>query len=198
MILRKKFLVALCFSVLVFTALALPSANAQKKEEYGAIVNHLKTKYQAKKVKIPFMWLARFAVKVVRPAGVKSFDITLFEDLQFSKETLDLEMQVTMRNSLSAEWLPILRVRSRTGEQVYMYMREDGKNVRLMLVTIDKDQAAVIRAKFDPEKLAEFINNPKIFGISIGDTSERLDKPDNSNIKDTATEEKPVESKKDN
>ena len=194
MLLKKKFLVALCFSILAFAAFALPAVNAQKKEEYGAIVNHLKTKYQAKKVKIPFMWLARLAVKVVRPAGVKSFDMTLFEGLQFSKETLDLEMQAAMRNSLSADWLPILRVRSRTGEQVYMYMREDGKNVRLMLVTIDKTEAAVIRAKFDPEKLAEFINNPKIFGISIGDTGENADnKSNDKNIIDGGNQEKPPE-----
>ncbi len=186
MLMRKKFSVAIVFSLLFFTAFSLPEVSAQKKEEYSAIVNHLKNKYQAKKVKIPFMWLARFAVKVVRPAGVKSFDVTLFEDLHFSKETLDVEMQSVMRNSLSPEWLPILRVRSRTGEQVYMYMREDGKNVRLMLVTIDKGQAAVIRAKFNPEKLADFINNPKIFGISLGDGNDNADnKAADSNIQDS-------------
>ncbi len=137
------------------------------------IAKHLKTKYKAKKKKIPFMWLARFAVNVVRPAGVKSFSVTLYEDLQFSKETLDVEMQKAMRSSLGAEWTPIIRVRSRQGQQVYMYMREDGKNVRMMLVTIENNEAAVIRAKFNPEKLAEFINDPKIFGISLNDNDEK-------------------------
>ncbi len=147
-----------------------------KKDESEAIVKHLKTKYKAKKVKIPFMWLAKFAVNVVRPAGVKSFSFTLYEDLQFSKETLDMEMQKAMRDALGAEWSPIMRVRSRGGQQVYMYMREDEKNVRLMMVTIENNQAAVIRAKFNPEKLAEFINNPKLLGISLNANDEQPNK----------------------
>ena len=171
MLLPKKILVALIFSISVFTITA-PPVNAGGKE-YEAIVKHLKTKYQAKKVKIPFVWLARFAVRVVRPAGVKSFSVTMFENLQFSRATLDEEMQGAMRNSLSADWSPILRVRSREGEQVYMYMREARESVRIMLVTIEKKQAAVIRAAFDPDKLADFINNPKIFGISLNDNNQQ-------------------------
>ena len=176
MLMRKKIFIAAIFPILAFTfaapaaaAAAAAAANAKGGNEYDRIVKHLKTKYRAKKVSIPFLWLARAAVRVVRPAGVKSFNITLFENLQFSRDTLDQEMQAAMRNSFSADWSPIFHVRSREGEQVYMYMREDGKDVRLALVTINKNQAAFVRARFSPEKLAEFVNNPKIFGISLSD-----------------------------
>jgi hypothetical protein len=163
----KKIIVPVIFAALLFT-FAAPNLTAKDKE-YEAIVKHLQSSYQAKKVKLPFMWLARFAVRVVKPAGVKSFNVTLFENLKFSRDLLDEEMQSAMRNSLNPEWLPILRVRSRTGEQVYAYMRENGKDVKMMLVAIDKNQATLVRATFNPEKLADFINNPKIFGISLGD-----------------------------
>lgn len=165
---RKCLIAASALLLLTFT-ISVPAVNANNPNEYDSIVNHLKSKYQAKKVRIPFLWLAKFAVKVVRPAGVKSFSLTLFEDLKFSRESLDREMQAAMKNSFSAEWTSIFRVRSRDGQQAYMYMREAGKNVKITLVTIDKDQAAVIRATFSPEKLAGFINDPKIFGISLGD-----------------------------
>ena len=157
------------FSIgLAAPVLAAPTAS--KPSEYEMIVKHLKTKYRAKKVKIPFMWFARFAVSVVRPAGVKSFSVTLFEDLKFSRETLDREMQAAMKRSFGgAEWSPLLRVRSAEGQQVYIYMREAGKSVRIAMVTIDKQNAAVIRATFSPERLAEFINDPKVFGVSLGD-----------------------------
>lgn len=163
----KKYFITAIFLLLALTFVA-PSVSA-KDDEFDLVVKHLKTKYQAKKVNLHFMWLARFAVKMVRPAGVKSFNVTLFEDLKFSRATLDEEMQSAMKNSLSSEWSPVIRVRSRDAQQVYAYMREDGKNVKLMLVTVDKENAAVIRATFSPEKLAEFINNPRIFGISLGD-----------------------------
>lgn len=171
MLLKKKLIIMLSFMLLVFT-FAVPAANA-KPSEYKMLVNHLKTKYKAKKVRIPMLWLARFAVSVVKPAGVKSFSITMFEGLQFSRESLDKEMQEAMKNSFTADWSPILRVRSKTGEQVYMYMREAGNSVKLTVVTIDKENAAIIRATFNPDKLAEFMNDPKIFGISLNDTDEQ-------------------------
>jgi hypothetical protein len=173
---KKKIIVGLAFLILAFT-LAAPAANA-KDGEYDQIVKHLKTRYQAKKVKIPFLWLARFAVSVVRPAGVKSFSVTLFEDLKFSAETVDMEMQKTMRSSLGEEWSPLLRVRSRQGQQVYMYMREAGKSVRIMLVAVDQKQSAIVRATVNPEKLADFINDPKVFGISLNDSEQKV--PDGS------------------
>ena len=158
-----------CLLLLFVFAVMTPTATLGKTSEYESIVRHLKTKYRAKKVKVPFMWLARFAVNVVRPAGVKSFSVTLFEDLKFSRETLDKEMRAVMRNSFDSEWSPIFRARSAEGQQAYMYMREQGKNVRIALVTIDKENAAVIRATFSPDRLAEFMNDPRIFGISLDD-----------------------------
>src|SRR5215203_6981507 len=164
----KKISIACLLMLFVFTFIT-PAETPSKPSEYKSIVRHLKTKYRAKKVNIPMMWLARFAVNVVRPAGVKSFSVTLFEDLKFSRETIDKEMQAVLRNSFTAEWSSILRVRSAEGQQAYVYMREEGKNVKVAVVTIDKQNAAVIRATFSPERLAEFINDPKVFGISLND-----------------------------
>ena len=172
MFIKKKILIVVALSLLALTFTA-PVASA-KTSEYDAIVKHLKTKYQAKKVHIPFMWLARFAVKVVRPAGVKSFNATFFQDLKFSRENLDKEMQEVLKNSFSPEWDSILRVRSRDGQQVYMYMRDSGADVKLTMVAIDKEEAMVVRATVNANKLADFINDPKIFGISLKD-----DKPAN-------------------
>ena len=199
---RNKILAAsLILPLLVFAFILLPTTAKANGgggggNEYKAIVSHLKTKYRAKKVKIPFLWLARFAVRVVRPAGVKSFSVTMFQDLQFARESLDAEMRGAMSNSLGAEWSPVFRVRSREGQQAYMYMREAGDAVKLMLVTIDKNQAAVIRAKFSPEKLAEFINDPKIFGISLGENQQtppngETDKDEDSDKDKESPAEKP-------
>lgn len=163
---RLRLLPVVALSLFVMLA-AIPVQ--AKPSEYDQIVNHLKTKYKAKKVNIPFMWLARLAVSVSRPAGVKSFSVTLFKDLQFSYSELDKEMQAAMRNSFGPEWIPAIRVRTRNGQQVYMYMREERNVVKVALVTIDKQEAAIIRATFSPDRLADFINNPKILGIKLAD-----------------------------
>jgi hypothetical protein len=193
---KKNTIAALVFLSLVFTFSV--SANTKKPGEYKSIVSHLKTKYKAKKVKIPFIWLARFAVSVVRPAGIKSFSVTMFEDLKFSGETLDAEMQTAMRNSFDANWSPILRVRSRTGEQVYMYMREAGNVVKIAVVTIDKAQASVIRATFNPDKLAEFVNDPKIFGISLDDNKQTAKIISDNSSEKSSVENKSPETKSEN
>ena len=73
------------------------------------------------------MWLARFAVSVVRPAGVKSFSVTLFEDLKFSRESLDKEMQTAMRNSFDQRLESDFPRPFTRRQQAYMYMREDGQ-----------------------------------------------------------------------
>ncbi len=155
--------------VLTFAAFA-PSAHA-KGNEFDAVCNHLKSRYKAKKVKIPFMWLARAAIGIIRPAGVKNFKVTIFRELNFSKDSLHGEMQRIMSEAFNDDWTPILRVRSRDGNQVYMNMREEGSNVKILLVTFDRDEAVVVRAKFSPEKLAKFIENPKIFGVSLDGNS---------------------------
>ncbi|HVQ56274.1 MAG TPA: hypothetical protein VMS29_05925 [Pyrinomonadaceae bacterium] len=164
---QKRLLIAISLVLFIFVS-AAPVAYG-KPGEFDAITNHLKTKYRAKKVSVPFMWLARAAVKVVRPAGVKSFNVTIFEDLKFSRQTLDKEMRQAMRSSFGPEWTSVFNVRSRDSEQVYMYLREDGKNFKIALVTIDGNDAVLIRATFSPDKLAEFIENPKILGISLDD-----------------------------
>jgi hypothetical protein len=168
---KKLTLNIIALSVIFGAASALPLK--AKPSEYGQLVRHLKTKYQAKKINIPFMFLARMVVGIARPAGVKSFSVTLFKDLKISRENLDREMQSAMRNSFGPEWSPIFRVRSQTTQQAYMYIREDGKNVRVALLTVDNEQAAIIRATFSPEKLVEFINDPKIMGISLSDDDNR-------------------------
>lgn len=136
--------------------------------EFDALARHLKLRYNARRVSIPFLGLASFFVKIVRPAGVESFKVAIFEDLSFSPGTGDSDLRAAMRNVLSPEWQPLVRVRSAGGEQVYVYVREAGENFKLMVLTIDRTDAVVARVKVSPKKLSEFLNNPRILGISLG------------------------------
>jgi hypothetical protein len=135
--------------------------------EFDAITKHLKQRYNAKRISIPFLGLAKFFVRIVRPAGVKSFKVAIFEDLNLGAGQTDTGLSLVMRSALSPDWQPLIRTRSRAGEQVSVYAREAGENIKLMVVTIDRTDAVVARVKLSPQRLREFLDNPKILGISI-------------------------------
>lgn len=165
---RKLITHALVALVITTTLLAATPQTARAGDpEFDAITKHLKLVYHAKRVSIPFLGLANFFVKIVRPAGVKSFKVAIFEDLNLAAGKIDTELRVVMRNALSPEWQPLVRTRSRDGEQTYVYVREAGKDIKLMVVTIDRSDAVVARVKLSPKRLSEFLNNPKILGISV-------------------------------
>jgi len=186
----RKFVIS--FAILLSITFAAAAVSAKTKPgEYNAIVYHLKTKYKAKKVNMFVMWAARALVSMAKPAGVKSFSLTVFQHLKFSSETVDAEMQAAMRKSYGPEWTPVFHVRSLTGQQAYLYLREDHQDVKVVLVTIDTENAAVIRATFSPDKLIEFLNDPQIMGIKLNDNKEEK-KPDDAAPKvDPAPVDKP-------
>jgi hypothetical protein len=165
---RKPLVHTLVAFVIAATLVVTTAQTARADDpEFDAITKHLKLVYQAKRISIPFLGLANFFVKIVRPAGVKSFKVAIFENLNFTGGQTDAGLGAVMRSALSPEWQPLVRVRSRDGEQVYVYGREAGENIKLMVVTIDKSDAVVARVKLSPQRLSEFLNNPKILGISI-------------------------------
>lgn len=154
------------FLVLVIVGFTAVPASA-KDNGYDAVVNHLRSRYRAKKQGIPFLGLARFAVKLIKPAGVKSFNITLFENLRFESPERGRELQQILPDLLKDGWSPLVRVSQLNGDQSYVYGRDDGNDIKLMIVNIEADNAAVIRVKLSPERLVEFLHDPKILGIPV-------------------------------
>lgn len=160
----RYFIYALALAVLLCGSHSTARA---KDPAFDAITKHLKSQYKAKKRDIPFMGLASFAVKIIHPAGVKSIKVAIFEELDHAPAAGNNELSVIMRNSLSLDWQPLVRIRSRDGEQMYVYATEENRNVNLLVVTIDGSDAVVARVKLSPEKLKAFLENPRILGISL-------------------------------
>lgn len=135
-------------------------------DDFKAVVNNVRAACGGKKVRIPFLGLANFAARLVRPAGVKSFKLAVFEDLKMSGDVKGLGAAVG--RSLGPEWRALVRVRADRGaEQTYVYVRDAGDDLKLIVVTLDGDQATVIHAKLSPEALARFARDPKLLGVSL-------------------------------
>jgi hypothetical protein len=165
---RKRWLI---YVLLLATLLPFSIANVHAEDRaFKAISTHLKTRYKAKRRGIPFLGLANFAVKIVRPAGVKSIKIAIFEDLDSSGNISHAELNSVIRQALDEEWQPLVRVYSRSeGQQVFVYARNEGEDIKLMVVSLQQTDAFIARVKINPATLAKWMEKPEILGISLKD-----------------------------
>lgn len=159
-----KFL-ARALAALSLAALVYAPATARA-DDFDAVVRNVRAACGGKRVRIPFLGLAGFATRFVRPAGVKSFKLAVFEDVTRLGDLPGLGAAIG--RSLGPEWRPLVRVRSGRGaEQTHVYVRDAGDDLKLMIVTLDGEQATVIRAKISPEALARFAREPNVLGVSL-------------------------------
>jgi VWFA-related protein len=159
--------------------LVTPSLYALAKGKgFKDVVKHIETKYGAKKVRIPMLGLANFAVKLIRPAGVKGFKLAVFEDQNFSARPGASSFDEVMREAYNKDWQPMVQVSSKRNgaSHTFIYVRNAGKDVQFALAVLEDREAVVLEVKFNPDAAARFLENPKIMGISLG-KSIRGDKP---------------------
>lgn len=160
----KSIVIGLLLGLIV---LAQP-VRAQEKG-FDGIVEHLEKNYGAQRTKIPLLGVANFFVKIIRPAGVKSFKLAVFEEFHNSPFAAANRFDSDMHKLMPKDWKPFMRVSSKGGnrEQVMMYVKPSGKDLELMMVVLEPSEAVVMQVKLNPEAVNKFMNNPQIMGISL-------------------------------
>jgi VWFA-related protein len=142
-----------------------------KGKGFKDVVKHIETNYRAKKTRIPMLGLANFAVKLIRPAGVKGFKLAVFEDQNFAaRPELAASFGSVMREAYNKDWMPLVQLNSRKegNNRVYIYAKYSGKDVEFALASFQERETVVVQVKFNPDAAARFLENPKIMGISLG------------------------------
>jgi VWFA-related protein len=154
--------------IVLLHALAI-NAHAKGKG-FKDVVKHFETNYRAKKTRIPMLGLANFAVKLIRPAGVKGFKLAVFENQDFALREGAQPFEVIMRNAYGKDWQPLVQVTSKRGghNHVLIYTRCAGKDVQFALLALEEREAVVLEVKFNPDAAVRFLENPKIMGVSLG------------------------------
>ncbi len=154
---------------------AVPATASADDKSFSSIVKHLKSNYRAKgRSTFGFINLARFAVKLVKPAGVKNFKVSMLHSLDFSENPNpdSPEFHNFIRNIVHSDWRPLVQYNGRNRQQwSYIYVMEEKENVKVLAVSVQQHEAFVVQFKFSPERLIAFINDPKIMGISLKGTS---------------------------
>jgi hypothetical protein len=165
------------FSILVVLVTLTPVVSFAGDESFSKVVKHIKSSYRAKQQGFfGAMMLARFAVKIIKPAGVKNFKVVLLRDLDYSEAPSPRNGQFHefIQSKIDPRWTPLVQYSSpRENQWTYVFTTREKADVKLLVVTLQRKDAVVLQTKFSPEKLVEFMNNPQIMGISLNDNKSK-------------------------
>lgn len=162
-----------CLSMTVALVALAPVASFAGDESFSQVVKHIKSNYRAKQQGFfGAMMLARFAVKLVKPAGVKNFKVVLLRDLDYTEapNPRNEEFHAFIQSKIDPRWTPLVQYSSpREKQWTYVFTTREKEDVKVLVVTLQRKDAVVLQTKFSPAKLVEFMNNPQIMGISLND-----------------------------
>jgi hypothetical protein len=197
-----KKLLAQFVIVLVLVPMTSTTIFADKKEDdksFSSVVKYMKSNYKARgQGTFGMVTFARFLVKVIRPAGVKNFKISMLRDLQFTTKRVDDDLGTFIRNNVHTDWQPLTQVVSRKENQyIYVYFMPENEHAKFLIVAVQKQEAFVIQFKFEPERLAKFLEKPEILGISLTGDDEKKNGSDQNKPADEENK-KSEENKKNN
>jgi len=133
--------------------IALPLASPAS--EFDWLVREFSRESGAKQTHIPLFGVMRFAVSVGHPAGASELKLALFEHTDLEPRRFsDLTDAAVGR-----DWKPMVRVRSRSGESTNIYAQTDGRNLRLLIASLDREEAAFVQVRIRPEELMKFVDD---------------------------------------
>ena len=148
-------LAALLFSIAAFFLLAATA----RADDFGRIVGHIERQYHVHRNYRFLMSFAGVVVKCSHVAGVKTFKAAIFEDQHLPGSELDTRLDELIERAGASGWTPLVKsVSRRSGEHTYIYAQPKGKDLSLLLVSVEPDEAVVMQVKIDPAKVNDFIN----------------------------------------
>jgi hypothetical protein len=148
----------LIVAVMVLAGLALPAQSAFARDDFGKIVHHIEANYHVHRQHRWVMGLAGFTVKFWHVAGVKSFKGAIFENQPFVNAAADTRFDEIVRAAMDSCWQPVVQSWDRhTGERSYIYAQDLGKDMKVLVVTLESNEAVVLQVKINPDKLQEFV-----------------------------------------
>lgn len=108
--------------------------------------------------------LPLIARMVMKPAlwnsGVK-LDMAIFEDVPL-RPVKSPEIDSLMGTALGSDWSPFVRSESRkTGERSIIYVRTVGEKLEMMIVSIERDEAVVLKLRVKPQEMQKWIDDPE-------------------------------------
>jgi hypothetical protein len=147
---------------LMLVGLFATAPNAFARDDFGKIVHHIEANYHVHRQHRWVMGLAGFTVKFWHIAGVKSLKGAIFENQPFVNAASDTRFDQVVRAAMDSGWQPLVQTWDRhSGERTYIYAQEvpskKGKDMKVLVVNLESNEAVVLQVKVDPKKLNDVI-----------------------------------------
>ena len=149
------------FALFLFTACIAFSLSSEMAyaDDFGRIVRHVEVNYNVHRDHRFIMGFAGLVVKFWHVAGVKSFKGAIFENQHLDATGADSRLDEIIQSAGEHGWQPLVKSYSRRrGEHAFIYAKSEGKNVKLLIVSVDPNEAAIIQVKLDPDRMAKFMD----------------------------------------
>jgi hypothetical protein len=107
--------------------------------------------------------LVNLVTAVVRPAGTRHIDLAVFEHLR-DHDRDGRNLTESLLNAVGRSWRPFVQVVSRRHgheETVLVYMRQQGKDWKLLVTAIERDEATVVQLLLNADALARWMAEPE-------------------------------------
>jgi hypothetical protein len=131
--------------------------------EFRDIVRAISEEFHVKPTHIPFLGLVNVVTFVARPAGARHIDLAVFEGLD-ARRRAGQDLPKAIRDAVGGGWKPFVQVWSKrkgSEETTFVFMRGEGRNTKLLVAAVERDQATVVELLLDAEALQRWIAQPR-------------------------------------
>lgn len=145
--------------LLLASLLLAPTASPAADLEFNQIVNRLSDHYQ--KQPMAGRGFLSFVANCFSPSGVSRLKLAIFQDV--NAKPLDGDFESFLKTTAGSGYHPFVTVRSnRKGECVYIYAKEVGKRMELLMVCAERTDAVVMKVRLDPKGMEKWMNEPSL------------------------------------
>jgi hypothetical protein len=131
--------------------------------EFSEVVRVISDEFHTRPTSIPMFGLVNLFAAAVRPAGTRHIDLAVFEHLS-DRDREGRNLPESILNAVGRSWKPFVQVRShRNGheETVLVYMRQEGKEWKLLVTAVERDEATVVQLLLNADALAKWMASPE-------------------------------------
>jgi hypothetical protein len=133
------------------------TATASAEDDFGQIVHEIEARYHVHRNLRFLMGLAGLTVRATHVAGARDLKAALFENQPFDATSAELDDVVIKAGARG--WQPLVRsFDRRSGEHTFIYARNMGGKIRILLVTVEPNEGLVLEATVNQAKLLDFID----------------------------------------